>query len=277
MKSCTIIKKLALQHLHLNAMIRLMNARRMLALTIFLICCSLVPLSAFQFSPLEQEFAPSGPDSMKMYTIVNDSDDSIAIQVSVLSRDLDQAGKEINTPASAYFSIVPNKIILGPRTTQIVRVQYRGPRTVPTELAFRLRAEQIPYTQGKAAENQSMFTFLYVYTTSLYVTPAQSIAQVTVEKAIPKLTKDGNQMMELTISNIGTVHQILNEARVEVVHVATKQSVIYEGEALGFVNGLNLLAGKKVVVDVEWPKTILFPVNPAEAQQLFTAKITYSR
>ncbi len=153
--------------------------------TILLLVGMFSPLFAFQFSPLEQEFSPSGANSTKTYTIVNDSADSIAVEISALTRDLTKDGAELNESAAAYFSIVPSKVILKPQSSQIVRVQYRGPRTVPTELAFRLRAEQIPYTRGRATENRSMFNFLYVYTTSLYITPTRVSPKVDVLSAIP--------------------------------------------------------------------------------------------
>jgi fimbrial chaperone protein len=274
MKSYGEVIERPLHRIRLNGMMHVMN--RKFLVTLLVLVCTLVPLFAFQFSPLEQSFAPTGANSTKTYTIVNDSNDSIAVEISALTRDMDRSGKEINESASAYFSIVPSKVILRPQSSQIVRVQYRGPRTVPTELSFRLRAEQIPYSQGRATEGQSMFNFLYVYTTSLYVTPARSTARVEVDAAKPTLTSDGRQVMTLTLSNTGTIHQILNAVEIEVTNNATRQSVVYQGEALGFVNGLNLLAGKTVSVQVAWPQNMQFPANLANAERLFTTKITYN-
>lgn len=243
--------------------------------TILLLVGMFSPLFAFQFSPLEQEFSPSGANSTKTYTIVNDSADSIAVEISALTRDLTKDGAELNESAAAYFSIVPSKVILKPQSSQIVRVQYRGPRTVPTELAFRLRAEQIPYTRGRATENRSMFNFLYVYTTSLYITPTRVSPKVDVLSAIPTKTSDGREVLTLTVSNTGTIHQILKDVRVEVINNQTRKSVIYEGEALSFVNGLNLLAGKTVSVQVAWPTDFNFPTSTANIGSLLTPKITY--
>ena len=269
--------KRPLHHSGLNDMIRTMKKQKVFLMIALLVLTASVPLFAFQFSPLEQEFSPSGTNSTKTYTIVNDSNDSIAVEISALTRDLDKDGKEINDTAAAFFSIVPSKVIVKPQSSQIIRVQYRGPRTVPTELAFRLRAEQITYTQGRADAGQSMFNFLYVYTTSLYITPARTVVKVSVDSIVPTLTADGRRMMALTISNTGTIHQLLNGVTVEVVNSSTRQSILYEGEALGFVNGLNLLAGKTVNVLVAWPETVPFPSNPSDAAKLYTAKINYNK
>ncbi|MGI6433575.1 MAG: fimbria/pilus periplasmic chaperone [Sphaerochaetaceae bacterium] len=260
----------------LNDMIQSMSRKRTLIVALVVVLCTITPLFAFQFSPLEQTFAPSGANSTKTYTIVNDSNDSIAVEISALTRDLTISGQEANESAAAYFSIVPSKVILKPQSSQIVRVQYRGPRTVPSELSFRLRAEQIPYTQGRATEGQSMFNFLYVYTTSLYVAPSRSTTRVQIDSALPVVTSDGRQVIELTLSNAGTIHQILTQAQVELVHAPSRQSIIYEADALGFVNGLNLLAGKKVKVQVAWPQSVPFPATLTNQERLFTAKITYS-
>ena len=275
MNSYAVDMKRPLHRVRLGGMINSMK-KRILILTILLTVCVVAPIFAFQFSPLEQSFAPTGANSTKTYTIVNDSDDSIAVEISALTRDMDSAGRELNESAAAYFSIVPSKVILRPQSSQIVRVQYRGPRTIPTELSFRLRAEQIPYSQGRATEGQSMFNFLYVYTTSLYVSPTRTTARVQIDSAKPTLTADGQQVMTLTVANAGTVHQILNGAKVEVTNNATRQSVVYEGAALGFVNGLNLLAGKTVAVQVAWPQNMQFPTNLTDAEKVFAAKISYN-
>jgi len=272
-----IFNKRALHHARLNAMIRAMKTWKVCFSIFAILLVAQSGIFAFQFSPLEQEFSPSGANSTKTYTIVNDSDDSIAVEISVLTRDLDASGKEINNEAPAYFSIVPSKVIVKPQSSQIVRVQYRGPKTVPTEAAYRLRAEQITYTQGRVTEGQSMFNFLYVYTTSLYVSPVKSVVKVSVDKAVPVLTEDGIKKMSLTLSNTGSVHQLLNGVGIEVINATTRQSVVYEGEALGFVNGLNLLAGKTVNVQVAWPENMEFPKNLKDAEKSFTAKINYNK
>ncbi|MFA5468792.1 MAG: fimbria/pilus periplasmic chaperone [Sphaerochaetaceae bacterium] len=275
MKKGDDVKKMTLHTNRLNDMMQTMNRGKIRLIVILLLIFSIVPVFAFQFSPLEQTFAPTGVNSTKTYTIVNDSNDSIAVEISALTRDLDSAGKEKNENAAAYFSIVPSKVILKPQSSQIVRVQYRGPRSVPSEMAFRLRAEQIPYSKGRATEGQSMFNFLYVYTTSLYVSPTRSAVKVQVEQVKPVLTSDGRQAISLTVNNAGSIHQILNEAQIEVTNNATRQSVVYEGAALGAVNGLNLLAGKGVTVQVAWPQNMEFPKDLKAAEKLFTAKITY--
>src|SRR5690554_1711681 len=119
MKSYEVEIKRPLHSVCLDGMMQYMKRRKILILVLLLSVCVITPIFAFQFSPLEQTFAPSGANSTKTYTIVNDSDDSIAVEISALTRDIDTAGREKNENATAYFSIVPSKVILRPQSSQI--------------------------------------------------------------------------------------------------------------------------------------------------------------
>ncbi len=88
---------------------------------------------AYQLSPLNVTYDPTGAGSARVYTIVNDSDAPIAIEVRAEQRIIDIDGNEVNQDGSAYFSIQPNRMIIRPDSTQLVRVQYRGPQTVTRE------------------------------------------------------------------------------------------------------------------------------------------------
>lgn len=222
----------------------------MITLLVMLVLSS---VHAYQFSPLEQFFQPTGAESTKTYTIVNDSNDSIAISISAQIRDQDAQGNEINTPADAYFSIVPNKLVVPPQSSWVVRVQYRGPRTVTNELSFRLKAEQIPYSQGRASTDRGMFNFLYIYTTSLYVLPSRVVENVAVRALAPSQNDDGSEALSVTLSNLGTVHQLLISAVLEVRDSRGNVAVLQGNEALAGVDGMNILAKKTVTKKVPWP------------------------
>ena len=65
-------------------------------------------LMAYQLSPLNATYDPTGAGSAKVYTIVNDSDSPIAIEVRAEQRIIDIDGNEANQDGSAYFSIQPS-------------------------------------------------------------------------------------------------------------------------------------------------------------------------
>lgn len=229
---------------------------------------------AFQFSPLEQTFSPTGADSTKSYTIVNDSDEDIAIVISALVRDQSDTGEEINSDASRYFSISPSKTVVRAHGTQIVRVQYRGPATVTSELSFRLKAEQVPYSQGRQAANTSMFNFLYIYTTSLYVSPSKTVERLDVANVTPVIDGDGTRKMRLSIINSGNVHQILIGAELTVMDPHGNRVIISGSDALQGVDGINVLARKKLTKTIPWPDGLVFSEDLAGKYQ---ATIAYSK
>lgn len=215
-----------------------------------LLIIAVLEVFAFQFEPLTQSFSVSGSSSTRTYTITNDSDETIAVTVSALVRDQDSAGAEVNKDGSAYFSIQPAKVLIQPQSAQIIRVQYRGPKTVTRELSFRIKAEQIPYSQGRSSTNTSMFNFLYVYNASAYVTPTKVTEKVVLSKA----AEDGEGKLALTFANAGTVHQLLNEAVVTVTDAAGHTVTLTGAEALPDIYGINILAGKTWTKSVPWPE-----------------------
>lgn len=222
---------------------------------IFLMTVLLVALSglwAFQFSPIEAFIKPSGSESVKSYTIVNDSDDQIAISLSVVKRDQDAAGKEIREECND-FQVMPSKIIVQPNSSYVVRVRYMGPQNITAEKSYRLIAEQIPYSQGKNQTEGAMFNFLFVYATSLYVVPAESKVQVDIQKVEESYAEDGTRLMDITLRNKGNVHQILLDTSITLKDSAG-HTVTVSGEDLTGIDGFNLLARKTVTRSIPWPE-----------------------
>lgn len=248
------------------------KTKKRMILGFILVCTVLSSMYAYQFSPLEQSFQPSGAESTKTYTIVNDSNDSIAISITALIRDQDAQGNEINTAADAYFSIVPNKIVVPPQSSWVVRVQYRGPRTVTNELSFRLKAEQIPYSQGKSSTDKGMFNFLYIYTTSLYVLPSKVIENAVVRNVAPSVADDGSKTLSVTVANMGNVHQLLVSSILEVKDSKGNSVVLQGEEALAGLDGMNLLAKKAVTKKVPWPEAL-----SRDAGVTYQATLKYSK
>jgi len=144
--------------------------------------------------------------------------------------------------------------VVPPQSSWVVRVQYRGPRTVTNELAFRLRAEQIPYSQGRSSTDRGMFNFLYIYTTSLYVLPSRIVENVAVRSVAPAVSAEGDPMMSVTIANLGTVHQLLISAILEIRDSKGNSVVLQGAESLPGIDGMNILAKKSVTKQVPWPE-----------------------
>lgn len=242
---------------------------------LILLVMLVAPAFAFQFSPFaEMVFEPTGINSSKNYTIINDSDDSIAVEISALTRDLDSSGNEINGDASKYFRINPSKIIVKPQSTMVVNVRYVGPSTNTVELPFSIKAQQIRYSQGKNQESQAMFNILFVYMAPMYVLPSKSIVNISVGDITAGYDEEGNQVMNVSILNRGNVHQKLKEAELTIADDSGNRITLSGSEELGKIDGFNIFARKKVDIEIPWPEELPFP---GEGEGKYQAILDYSK
>ena len=137
-------------------------------------------------------------------------------------------------------------MIIRPQSSQLVRVQYRGPQTVTREMAYRIISEQIPYSLGaQEEESGQMISFLFVYSTSAYVRPSRVVERV---EASAIVNEEGK--LEIRLENTGSVHQMLNSLKVTVAGDGGEYTL--SEEEMGSINGSNLLAGStlRIVIDV---------------------------
>ena len=227
-----------------------MRSRRFCAL-LFLLIAAAFTLSAYQLSPLNVSYDATGAGSAKVYTIVNDSDSPIAIQMSAEQRIIDIDGNEVNQDGSMYFSIQPSRMIIRPDSTQLVRVQYRGPQTVTKELSFRIISEQIAMPRGaQDADQGQMISFLFVYSTSAYVKPSRVVESVT---GTASLNDEGK--LEIVLENTGSVHQMLNSVSITVSGDSGGSYTLTE-EELAPVSGQNLLTDSRLRTIIDVPEEL---------------------
>ena len=237
--------------------------RRLFAL-LFLLTFMSLALFAYQFSPLNVTFEPSGGGSAKVYTIVNDSDSAIAIEVSAVKRSITIDGEEYNEDASQYFTIQPSKMIINPQSTQLVRVQYRGPRTVTEELSFRIISEQIPYSTGAKSEGEGqMISFLFVYSTSAYVQPGKIVEKVETTASINE-----DEKLEIVSTNKRSLHQLLNDLSVTIKGNNGSNYTLTD-EDMGAIKGSNLLCGASLRIVMDVPSAL-------SGAKSFTPEIKYN-
>lgn len=236
--------------------------RKVLSLLVLLIIFPF-SLMAYQLSPLNATYDPTGAGSAKVYTIVNDSDSPIAIEVRAEQRIIDIDGNENNQDGSAYFMIQPNKMIIKPDSTQLVRVQYRGPQTVTKELSFRIISEQIAMPRGaQEAEAGQMISFLFVYSTSAYVKPSRI-----VESVSPSVTKTDDGKLEIVIENTGSVHQMLNNLQITLTGDDGSTYSLIEDEKAS-LSGQNLLTDSKLRTIIDIPEAL-------SGASSFSAEVSY--
>jgi P pilus assembly chaperone PapD len=198
------------------------------------------------------ELSPSGSGTVASFRIENDSNDPIALVISVLSRSVDKEGIEQNNPVGSDFVVLPSRVVLEPRTTRIIKVQWRGLPQLDFERAFRVVVEQVPvvFSENSVSGIQIMFS----YRASLYVVPAGAQANLILEGLIPVVV-EGQAGFIATIRNIGNKHAIIKTARLVVR--SSDQSHGLPDDALSGLIGMNVLARSRRDVFIPWTAAIM--------------------
>ncbi len=170
-----------------------------------------VGLLAFQLSPLDADFTTTGNGAARIYSISNDTDSTIAVVVGVNKRNINADGSESSVDGGAYFSIQPAKMIIPPGRSQLVRISYRGPKILLSEMAFHFVFEQVPYNVGIKDEGEGPLSVLIVFTTTSFVAPAK-----VVEKVEAHASRTGCDKLTIRLENAGNVHQMLYSLSISV-------------------------------------------------------------
>jgi fimbrial chaperone protein len=192
---------------------------------------------AFTIIPMSATFQPSGKGAAQVFRVENESSNRVAFQISVLTRELDEHGKETNRPAPDLFTVFPPQGAIPPGQSQSVRLVWRGPTNPERELAFRLVAEELPvnFTQevGKV-----QIKVLLRYMAALYVTPRNARPSLQVGN----VTRTDTNTYVLSVTNSGKMHQNLMKPRLALTDAQGRRRDV-PAEALRSVESENVLAG----------------------------------
>jgi fimbrial chaperone protein len=200
-------------------------------LSVLFLFCSL-PLFAFSFEPVIQNFASSGQDTIHSFKLTNSDSVAVAIKISVVTRKMDIDGNEAMETADDLFSVFPSRVVLNPNSVQIVKVQWKGPSDITSEQNFRIIVEQLPINQNQL----SSFKILFKYLGALYVLPKRPMALVTLES-----TEIKNGKLRIVLINKGNSHTILKDLTVDIKSKSFSKTYL-SNELIDF-SGENMLAG----------------------------------
>jgi len=227
-------------------------------LVLAVVLALIIPLSlySFQFEPIVSDIEPSGTGSRRTYIVTNPGDSPLPVKVSISHRVVDIHGRETLQDASDLFLIYPPQFIVQPRSSQSVRVQWRGPSTIERELPFRIVAEQLPLT---IEQEQSGVRILLVYKGSLYVVPPTFQYGIKVNSVSRDTRPDGEAVMLIELENTGNTHIILEDPILNLTVVTpsgAQRSFELIGDTLTGLANENLLAGNRRIFTLQWPEGI---------------------
>jgi fimbrial chaperone protein len=218
----------------------------------------------FALNPISATVEPSGYGVSTNFRVENETSNRIAFQVSIVTREMDEFGKENTTPASNVFTVFPPQGILAAGKKQNVRVVWKGTASPSNELAYRIVAEELPvdFEQEKA---QSHIKVLVKYMGTVYVRPKVCKPQIQVTHLTRATGENTTNAYEFAISNTGTAHQGLKNTRLTLTD-AQGTKLELTGDKLEGVEGQNVLARHTRRFRVALPPDYKEPEYRAEIQ-----------
>ena len=252
----------------ISGKILVVSSRSSLLLTVLFLLVSIPAALAFTLVPIRMEFEPAGRGASQSFRLENDSSNTVPVQLSMLTRQMDLDGKETNAPAEDDFLVYPPQVLLKPNQVQTVRVKWLGTPKPEKELAYRILAEQLPVNLEKEKPGESRINVLVRYLGSVYIVPKGAKAEVVLESTAPQTDAAGKRRIELIFHNRGKAHSMLNDLRLKIQ--AGGKTVELGPEALPNVAGENVLAGQKRRFLLPWPEGL--PEGPVQVTFDFTKR-----
>lgn len=191
---------------------------------------------AFKFSPMSVALNVHENNSTLFY-LENDSNQPIAIQVTLTKREMNEDGVESNPKINDELTVYPTQLIIQPNEKRSVKVSWLTKFAPTKELAYRLIAEQLPIDIEKTKAKKASIKVLLKYVAALYVTSDKFTSEVQLKDFSIK-----NDKTTFVIENKGSEHQILGNLSLHFVSNKNKKEVILKGEDLKGMVGENILA-----------------------------------
>lgn len=193
-------------------------------------------LWSFKFNPMSQSIELNQNNKAAQFLLENDSAESMAIELTVVERQMDENGKEV-LPKTKELTIFPPQMVIPSKEKRTIRVSWVGAPELVSEKSYRVIAEQLPLNVDEKTKRRSGIQMLMKYMAALYVTPVG--AEPKLSTSIEAVEKDGVILM---IENSGSQHKILSNPTV--IFEQDRKMTFKAGELVGLA-GENVLAHSK--------------------------------
>lgn len=223
---------------------------------------------AFRLTPMSIAFDPQGSGASKSFVIENDSTEKTAIQITMAERRMKIDGSE-DLPLTSDFTVFPKNLLLKGGEKKTVRVTWKGNPNPPTELAYRIVAEQLPVDglsdDAKTKSKMAQIRVLLRFQGSVYIEPSGMKPDVKVTSV--NRMDQASEKIKVTLMNSGSKHALLENPVLKVS--SGNQSVALKAADLPKLVGQNILVNTSRSFDVErkegFPKgdlTAELEINP---------------
>jgi len=164
--------------------------------------------AAFSFSLLDNTIDLNKGLLSTTAQVKNTGNHPVAISLSMLSKHLDLYGRESNKLVEdPLFLIYPERLVLMPGETELVKIGWIGPIDLPKDLAFRVVCEEKSLEKINKKDKSSSFTsakitFLTKYALNLFIKVKNSKSELNLVST-DFFEKEGDTYVKFTLKNKG--------------------------------------------------------------------------
>lgn len=215
---------------------------------------------AFNFGLTSNKFS-SKKGSHQSLLLSNPGKSFVAIELAMLTRTHNENGAEVNEEVDDEFMVYPSMVLLKPNSDQVISIKWMGEENIETEKAYRLSIEEVPIDRKAPIEQEfdggtkASVMVLRKFLKSIYVMPNKEIEKIVINKFETEKNVSGNNIINIEISNQGTIHKLLENTKIKVVPV-NKQENKYKFFTPEEFRRVNLLTGETRTVTIDWPENI---------------------
>lgn len=163
----------------------------------------------YTFSPSTLSMSASGSNSSYIYTIHNESNKLVPIDISIneFSKDID--GNHIQGQI-VYddFIIYPAQFILNPGEKRSIQVRWVGIQSVDIEKNYTIHCKEVllPEKEQELTGFNAVVKVKKNYMGRLYIKPTKGSPDIHLVSVSAPLNDVGEQMLELIVKNQGNIH-----------------------------------------------------------------------
>lgn len=219
----------------------------------------------YTFSPPTVSLSSSGSNSSFIYTLKNESDYVVPIDISIneFSKDID--GNHIQGEV-VYddFIIYPAQFILDAGEKRSVQVRWIGEPVVDVEKTYTILCKEVllPDESKKTENKVAVVKIKRNYEGRLYIEPKYCKPDIVIKEVNSPLNSNGEQELEIVVENKGNKHGDLSSFSFEISQQSEDNSdkiyrkVLTSKDIPKMVS--SVLAKKERRYKILWPEEIPF-------------------
>ncbi|MBN2789882.1 MAG: fimbria/pilus periplasmic chaperone [Candidatus Delongbacteria bacterium] len=180
-------------------------------------------LYSYTFSPPTVTLSPSGINSSFIYTLKNESENVVPIDISVneFSKDID--GNHIQGEV-VYddFIIYPAQFILDAGEKRSVQIRWAGEPSFDIEKSYTVLCKEVllPENERKNNNKVAIVKVKKNYEGRLYIESENSAPKIALKEINSPVNSDGEQELEIIVENSGNKHGDLSSYCFEISYVS---------------------------------------------------------